>query len=403
MGDYSDKKYWSVKDGSGIEPNVRMLFGDYDKKHADSNGIGTYEFLFSKDSLDDVERKISKISKMFPDLKITASELYVPDYDDAFVITVSESKSVLESILAGKPVRQAVLEGADTEPQTLKQIIAEIVATKKVFTVAAQKKYGKFINDKTKVGDAFQLDTKDGKYLYKKIADDLWHDSNIDEEYDSADLAKMIFGMCILGKWKFLNESKRFIKEDVYEKGDKNKIGGEIRDVITYGNIAVVYETYYHSGMKKHILIYAGSQRLANSGIVDNDDQVKCCWEEMKSFVNDIKADSPKGEAGYYHYLNNFDAVKKGLCKILNKYSGKLADHEYDPVSGECIEGRNLRNGTKRLIKEDDQEYWDYVHNIYTRYGDESDEVLKAAEFFDVSPSVFKYDYYSFHDEYEDD
>ena len=123
--------------------------------------------------------------------------------------------------------------------------------------------------------------------------------------------------------------------ESFISEGKKNTSGGEVLDELTFGNIKVIYETYWHSFLQKRVLIYAGSQLLASLPHIDNDNEFKKYWKETKDYLDSL--DTSGREAGYYKYQELHPKVKKELVNILNKHKSKLVTKKYDPVSGEII------------------------------------------------------------------
>ena len=107
--------------------------------------------------------------------------------------------------------------------------------------------------------------------------------------------------------------------------GDKNTSGG---------NISLVYETYYHSGMQERIILYAGSSIEMGVTNIDNKPAVKKFWKECEKYISDIKAKDGTGEASYYSYQSNHPKVKSHLANLLQKYRNQLSAGKYDPVSG---------------------------------------------------------------------
>ena len=203
-------------------------------------------------------------------------------------------------------------------------------------------------------------------------------------------------------------ESLSFSVKDS-KKGVKNTSGGEVLDVLSYGNIKVIYETYWHSFLQKRISIYAGTQLLAIVIHIDNDKALKQCWKEMESYLKEISDNSPKGEASYYYYQNKHEEVKKALVNILNKYKSKLSTKKYDPVSGavlesmsdgESVKGKDykelLNNLKSKRLKLDSADDYDIEHSkafneekvvlydkndktytgLYNRYSDGGREII---------------------------
>ena len=126
-------------------------------------------------------------------------------------------------------------------------------------------------------------------------------------------------------------------KKAKIDEGKKNTSGGEIIDELTFGNIKVTYESYWHSFLQKRLVITAGSGILATLPHIDNDKEFKKYWKETKNYLDSL--DTSGGEVGYYKYQNLHPEVKKELVKILNKYKNTLVTKKYDPVSGKIIEG----------------------------------------------------------------
>lgn len=126
------------------------------------------------------------------------------------------------------------------------------------------------------------------------------------------------------------------MKRWIHASTKKNNSGGEIIDEISFGNITVTYETYYHSGTKQRIIIKAGSKVIGSAFCLDNQEAVDACLNEMRDFVESF--DTSGGEAGYYKYQNAWSKVKEGLVDILNDYKPMMTLHKYDPVSGELLD-----------------------------------------------------------------
>lgn len=120
--------------------------------------------------------------------------------------------------------------------------------------------------------------------------------------------------------------------------GAKNTSGGKILKEINYGNISLVYETYYHSGMQKRILLYAGSSLLTGVTHVDNESAVKSFWKECEDYMQGVKDSDGSGLASAYSYSANHPKVKSELSSLLDKYRNKLSKVDYDPVSGERLD-----------------------------------------------------------------
>ena len=65
-------------------------------------------------------------------------------------------------------------------------------------------------------------------------------------------------------------------------------------------------------------------------------------------------------------------------------------------LTNKILAGKDIRSSILEstcYLKEDDQEYWDYIHD----YGDD-EEREKAADYFDVTPSAFDYTYADFYE-----
>lgn len=120
--------------------------------------------------------------------------------------------------------------------------------------------------------------------------------------------------------------------------GAKNTSGGKVLSELTYGNISLVYETYYHSGMQKRIVLYSGSSIEMTTPHVDNESAVKRFWKECEDYLKEVRDSDGAGLASAYSYHNNHPKVKSKITSLMRKYSDQLSTGKYDPVSGERLD-----------------------------------------------------------------
>lgn len=116
----------------------------------------------------------------------------------------------------------------------------------------------------------------------------------------------------------------------------KNTSGGEILEELTFGNIKVIYETYWHSFLQKRIKVYVGSQLIGGVTNIDNDEAADEFMTEVSELFDSY--DTSGGEAGYYKYLNAHPKVKNGVVELLNTFRSELSTGQYDPVSGQRLD-----------------------------------------------------------------
>lgn len=150
-------------------------------------------------------------------------------------------------------------------------------------------------------------------------------------------------------------------------EGRKNLSGGEVLKELSYGSLKVIYETYWHSFLQKKLSIISGNEIIGRVLHIDNEDAFKKCWKEIEDCLNKFKKDTPKGEASYHDYLNNYNKVEKELVSILKKYKNKMVTKKYDPVSGKVLES-TTNEVPKDLIKAFDDFWKDYGANDYREF-----------------------------------
>lgn len=137
-------------------------------------------------------------------------------------------------------------------------------------------------------------------------------------------------------------------RQNLLNPGDKNSSGGEVLDVLTFGNLRVIYETFWWTFLQKRIVIWSGSEVVASLSHVDNEDAFEDYWRETAEFISSF--DTSGGEAGYYKYLNSYDKVKEGVVNILRKWSSRLSEGKYDPVDGRRLDASSkIAQGAKKV------------------------------------------------------
>lgn len=141
--------------------------------------------------------------------------------------------------------------------------------------------------------------------------------------------------------------------------------------------------------------------------IVDNKPAGDYSMKDMEYRLGNLTEEKVTEYRGYSIYRvedkepDNFEVWKNGKqvasCEsdqaAFEWIDSELDEKKLSHVVNQIVEGKSLY----AALNEDEEEYWNYASDCYYRNGENDEVVQKAADYFDVSPSAFDEDWYSFH------